>query len=226
MKADYIHQFYYLWSVALIIPLWAFIIYKKKKSRNEIIYMGILFGTGAMGLDKYCSFYDYWRPPTIFHSINFESFLYGFFLGGISTKIYELLFKKEYNSQKNPNSLFVMAIVISSVFLYMALLGLFRLNSVDIYVAIMVMWVMVFLLIKRGLFRVAILSGFFMALLNFCWYAIILTIYPDAIQKIWLNNYLSGLSIINVPIEEHYYVFSLGCFGSIMYKVVAGTEIR
>ena len=226
MKTDFIHQFYYLWSVALLIPLWAFIIYKKKNSRIEMIYMGIIFGTGAMGLDKYCSFYDYWRPPTIFNSFNFESFLYGFILGGISTKIYELIFNKEYDSHRNPNSLFILIIVLSSVFLHMTLLGLFRLNSVDIYVVIMAIWVIVFLLIKRRLFWVAILSGLIMTVLNVGWYAIILAIYPNAIQEIWLTQYLSGLSLFNVPIEEHYYVFSLGCFGSILYKVAAGSDIK
>lgn len=226
MRADFIHQFYYLWSVALLIPLWAFIIYKKKKSRIEMIYMGIIFGTGALGLDKYCSFYDYWRPPTILSSFNFESFLYGFILGGISTKIFELVFKKDYDPQRNANSFFVLAIVLISVLLHMTLLGLFRLNSVDIYVVIMVIWVMVFSLIKRRLFIVSIMSGLLMTVLNFCWYAVIVAIYPDAIQNIWLTQHLSGLSIFNVPIEEHYYIFALGCFGSILFKVAAGSDIR
>jgi hypothetical protein len=226
MKTDFIHQFYYLWSVALLIPFWAFIIYKKKKSRIEMIYMGIIFGTGALGLDKYCSFYDYWRPPTIFDSFNFESFLYGFILGGISTKIYELVFKKDCDPQRNANSLFVLVVVLISVLLHMTLLGLFRLNSVDIYVVIMVIWVMVFSLIKRRLFIVSIMSGLLMTVLNFCWYAVIVAIYPDAIQNIWLTQHLSGLSIFNVPIEEHYYIFALGCFGSILFKVAAGSDIR
>ena len=226
MRADFIHQFYYLWSVALLIPLWAFIIYKKKKSRIEMIYMGIIFGTGALGLDKYCSFYDYWRPPTILSSFNFESFLYGFILGCISTKIFELVFKKDYDPQRNANSFFVLAIVLISVLLHMTLLGLFRLNSVDIYVVIMVIWVIVFSLIKRRLFIVSIMSGLLMTVLNFCWYAVIVAAYPDAIQKIWLTQHLSGLSIFNVPIEEHYYIFALGCFGSILFKVAAGSNIK
>ena len=223
MKTNFIHQYYYLWSVALSIPLWAFIIYKKKKSRVEIIYMGILCGTCALALDKYCSFYDYWRPPTIFNNFNFESFLYGFIFGGISTKIYELFFNKEYYTPKSPNSLFVLAIVFGSVFFYVVLLGLFRLNSVDIYVYILLMWVILFLLIDVGLYRMCICSGIIMIGLNICWYTVLLAIYPSAIKEIWLTNNLKGLFLFNIPIEEHYYIFSLGCVGSIMYKVVTGT---
>ncbi len=226
MKTNLIHQYYYLWSVALIIPLWAFIIYKKKKSTVEIIYMGILCGTSALTLDKYCSFYDYWRPPTIFDSINFESFLYGFFLGGISTKIYELIFKKEYIAEKKPNSLFVLAIVFGSVFLYVVFLGLFRFKSVDIYVFILLICVILFLLISRSLYGICIWSGLIMTGLNICWYALMLAIYPAMIQEIWLTNNLGGLFIFSVPVEEHYYIFSIGCFGSIMYKVVTGTVTK
>lgn len=226
MVTKFIHQYYYLWSVALIIPLWVFIVYKKKKSRVEIIYMGILCGTSALTLDKYCSFNDYWRPPTIFDTINFESFLYGFFLGGISTKIYELLFNKEYIAQKSPNSLFVLTIMFGSVFLYVIFLGLFSLNSVLIYIGILLIWIILFLLINRRLYRLCICSGIIMIGLNMCWYAVMLAIYPSAIQDIWLTDNLSGLLIFNVPIEEHYYIFSFGCVISIMYKILTKTVIK
>ena len=183
-------------------------------------------GTSAMGLDRYCSFYDYWRPPTLLKAINFESFLYGFFLGGISTKIYELFFNKGYYSTKNPNSVLVLIIVFSSFFLYMAILGIFGFNSVDIYILILLMWTILLILYKRKLFVVSILSGIIMIFVNICWYAIILVIYPDAIHNIWLTKNLSGLTIFNVPIEEHFYIFSLGCFGSIMYKFVTNAQIK
>lgn len=188
-----------------------------------MIYMGILCGTCALALDRYCSFYDYWRPPTIFKNFNFESFLYGFIFGGISTKIYELLFNKEYYTPKSPNSLFVATIVFGSVLLYIVFLGLLSLNSVDIYVFILLMWAILFLIIDSGLYRICIWSGVMMIGLNICWYTIVLAIYPSAIREIWMTNNLKGLFIFNVPIEEHYFIFSLGCVGSVMYKVVTGT---
>jgi len=185
--------------------------------------MGILLGTCALGLDRYCSFYDYWRPPTVSHTINFESFLYGFFLGGISTKIFELCFNKQHDNQKkSPNSLFVIAVLFFSTLLHIMFLGLFHFNSVESYVYILLLWAILFLFINKRLFWVCIGSGLIMTGLNICWYALILTIYPDAIREIWLINNLSGLFIFNVPIEEHFYIFSLGCVGSIMYKVVTG----
>lgn len=226
MTSIAIHQYYYLWSVALVIPLWVLIFFLKKESRVEILYMGILLGTSAMGLDRYCSFYDYWQPPTIFKTVNFESFLYGFFWGGISTKIYELMFNKEYCSTKEPNSVLVFVLVFISFFLYMALLGFFNINSVDIYIILLLLWVVILIFFRRKFFAMSILSGIGMVLVNLCWYTVILIIYPEAIDNIWLIGNLSGLSIFNVPIEEHFYIFFLGCFGSIMYKVATIAELR
>lgn len=226
MDSNPIHQYYYLWSVIIIVPLWAWIVYRKKESRVEIIYMGILLGASAMGLDRYCSFYDYWRPPTISGTVNIESFLYGFFWGGISTKLYEWISGKEYLPAREPNSLLIFILVTGSFFLYMLLLGLFRFNSVDIYIFLLLIWTIVLLLYKKKFVAVSIGSGICMAVVTAGWYAVILLIYPGVFRDIWLTNNLSGILIFNVPIEEHVYIFSLGCFGSIMYKVATDARIK
>jgi hypothetical protein len=220
----FLHQYFYLWIVALVVPLWALIFFQKKESRVEIIYMGILVGTIAMGLDRYCSFYDYWKPPTLFKTLNFESFLYGFFWGGISTKIFEWIFKKEYPASKEPNVGFILIFILSSFFLYMGLLGLFNFNSVHIYILLLVLSAIILIIMKRTLFIVSVISGLLLVVVNMCWYALILSIYPDAIDTIWLTKNLCGLSIFNVPIEEHVYIFAVGCVGSIMYKVATGMD--
>ena len=226
MDSGPIHQYYYLWSVTIIVPLWALIVYHKKESRVEIIYMGILFGASAMGLDRYCSFYDYWRPPTILGAFNIESFLYGFFWGGISTKLYEWVFQKEYLPAKEPNSRLIFFLVTGSFFLYMLLLGLFRYNSVDIYILLLLLWTVALLSVKKKLFFVSIGSGICMVVVTVCWYTVILSIYPAVIRDIWLTDNLSGIVILNVPVEEYGYIFSLGSFGSIMYKAATDARLK
>jgi hypothetical protein len=108
----------------------------------------------------------------------------------------------------------------------MALLGFLNLNSVDIYIFLLLLWAALLIFIRKNLFSISILSGFSMVLVNMCWYAVILVLYPDAIHNIWITENLSGVSIFNVPMEEHFYIFSLGCFGSIMYKAATVAEIR
>lgn len=57
------------------------------------------------------------------------------------------------------------------------------------------------------------------------WYALILLIYPDVFQRIWLVGNLSGWTVFHIPIEEHVYIFAPGCFGSIMYKVATHARL-
>lgn len=226
MGSNLIHQYYYLWSVALIFPLWSVMVYQKRASRVEIIYMGILFGACAMGLDRYCSFHDYWRPPTMFESVNVESFLYGFFWGGISTKMYEWICRNEYQPTKEPNSWLIFILVFGSFFLYMVALGLLRLNSVDIYVLLLVIWSVVLIVSNRTMLIVSLVSGIGMVMVNVVWYALVLFIYPDVFQRIWFLDHLSGWTLFHVPVEEHVYIFALGCFGSIMYKVATRARLE
>jgi len=221
LKTNLLYQYYYLWSVFLLIPLWVVIFLKKKKSRTEMIYMGLFCGTCALVFDKYCSFFDYWRPPTISNIYTFESFLCGFFVMGLTAKIYEFVTNKEYVTATYPNPFFFLAVVLGNCILYIALLLLYHLNSVVIYVCMLLSSSVIFLLIKPGLYKMCLLSGVINVGLTMCWYVVILTIYPDAIKTIWLSNHLSGIFIFSVPIEEHCFSFAAGCSGSLLYKVAS-----
>ena len=219
------HQYYYLWSVALLIPLWGFFFVKLKRTRTEMIYMGLLLGTSALGLDRFCSFYDYWHPPTLLKQVNVESFFYGFFWGGISSKLYEVIRRKEFAVKREAGNSLVPIIVFSSLLLYMLLLGVLKMNSVLLYVSIMLLWTVLLLIKNRRLFLVALVSGIIVLPINAIWYAVILLLYPTAIQDIWLTGKLSGIYFLGLPIEEHLYIFSLGAFGSIMFKIAAKPKI-
>lgn len=214
-----IHQYYYLWSISLLLPLWFFLFIKMNRTRTEMIYMGILLGTSALGLDRYCSFYDYWHPPTFLKQVNIESFFYGFFWGGIASKLYELIHRKEIAVRAYADNTLVLVIVFSSFFLYVLLLGFFQMNSVRLYVSIMLLWTALLLIKNRRFAQVSILSGLLVIPINVAWYALILLIFPTAINDIWLTGKLSGVYLLGVPIEEHLYIFSLGAFGSIMFKI-------
>ena len=179
-----------------------------------------------MVLDRYCSFYDYWHPPTLFKQVNFESFLYGFLWGGISSKLYEVIRRKEFVVQKEAGNTLVPIIVFSSFLLYMLLLGALGMNSVLLYVSIMLLWTVLLLIKNRRLIPVSMVSGIFVLFINAIWYAVILLLYPTAIQDIWLTGQLSGLYFLGLPLEEHLYIFSLGALGSIVFKIAARPKIN
>ncbi|MBI9074097.1 MAG: hypothetical protein JEZ02_01715 [Desulfatibacillum sp.] len=224
MKSGFLYQYYYLWSVALLIPAWAVIFFKKRRTWEEMIYIGILCGAGAMFFDRYVSFRDYWRPPTISDIYNFESFLYGFFFGGISAKIYEFVSKTEYVPTSGPNPLFAMGMIILNSMVFVTMVLLFRLNSVENFVCMLLSTSVLFLMVRPALFKVCLGSGVIMVGLNMCWYGIILSIYPDVFKDIWLPSKQEGMTIFNVPVMEHWFIFAVGCSGSLFYKAVSKTK--
>lgn len=218
-----IEKYFYLWIVALVVPLWLIIFMVKRKSRAEMIYMGILFGGVALTMDYYCSFYDYWRPLLMFPRLNIESFFYGFFFGGISTKIYELIFRQEYTSGGVPRVGIMLLLGVLTIVLYVFFLFM-GLHSVFIYVIVMGSYAVTVMIFKPKLIRISLLSGVLMTILNIGWYGLMLKIYPNAIRDIWLTKGLSGIQLFGVPIEEHYYIFTLGAYGAVIFKALPKSD--
>lgn len=225
MQSNFLTQYYYLWSVALLVPFWALILYKKRSGWEEIVYIGMLAGAGAMFFDRYVSFRDYWHPQTIFDLYNFESFLYGFFYGGISAKIFEFAAKTDYAPTRTPNPLLLTVVILANAVIFVAMRIVFHLNSVENFVVMLMTTSALLVLIRRDLYKVCAFSGLFMVVFNACWYWIILLIYPDVFKDIWSPAIQKGPQLLKIPVLEHWFILAVGCSGSMVYKVMAGSRI-
>ena len=225
MKSGFLYQYYYLWSVALLVPFWVLIFFVKKRHWEEILYIGILCGAGAMFFDRYISFRDYWRPPTLSDLYNFESFLYGFFYGGISAKIFEFAAGTDYSPTKIPNPLLLGGVILINAVIFIAMRMVFPLNSVENFVAMLLITSALLVLIRRDLYKVCLFSGLLMVVFNVCWYGVILLIYPDVFKDIWNPVIQKSPSLFNIPILEYWFILAVGCSGSMVYKVMADSRI-
>ena len=221
----YFERYYYLISVGMIAPLWLFIFIRLKKSRTEIIYLGLIMGNTAMLVDYYCSFYDYWHPPLVFRQFNIESYLYGFVVTGIAAKIYELVFRREFSSRTTPKPVVIAGMAGVYFLAYTAVLLVFPINSVMILDLLMLATFLVFVWLDRRALKIGLVSGVLMVVINVVWYAALLALYPKAILNIWVLANLSGIQILGLPIEEHLFIFLLGAAASVGYKVLAGVPL-
>ena len=68
--------------------------------------------------------------------------------------------------------------------------------------------------LKGDMFWSSITLTFIIIVLYSIWF----WIYPDAYQKFWIVNNLSGLKIGRIPIEEVVWFFSAGLFIGILYE--------
>lgn len=79
---------------------------------------------------------------------------------------------------------------------------------------------------RRDLFRDAVFSGSFLALITFLIYLVWLTMYPSAFHDFWMLHNVSGIFVVGIPIEELLYTFTWGSLIGPLYELVAGLRLR
>lgn len=87
------YQFAYLIFSGIFFLAWLSVFICRKDVRREMLVVSILFGLAGPFADFLLT-KDYWKPPTITNtSVGIESFLIGFFIGGVASIVYEEIFK-------------------------------------------------------------------------------------------------------------------------------------
>ena len=79
---------------------------------------------------------------------------------------------------------------------------------------------------RRDLFIDGLMSGIFLAITMFLAYLIFLYIFPNAIQKWWFLNNISGILILGIPLEELLWAFSLGLVAGPTYEFITGLRLQ
>ena len=216
------YQYAYLVGNILLFLIWFVIFYFRKDLRKEQIIVGLIVALFAPITDYLFFFSDYWRPEYSMSLnlksvvVGIESPLFGFLIGGISTAIYEFFMKRKALFSKPRNFLTILVIIsnISGVFL-LILIGL---NSIWASVIMLILCSLYMVYkdkdLKGDMFWSSITLTFIIIVLYSIWF----WIYPDAYQKFWIVNNLSGLKIGRIPIEEVVWFFSAGLFIGILYE--------
>lgn len=218
----------YFWGVFLLSPLWSYMLFKLKNQRSEMIFSGFIFGIGAILIGRFYANFDYWNPPYLFGQyLPVEDFLYGFVFGGISTSIYQLLFRTELSRRKRQThyeSIFLFAIF--TVMSFTLFVDRFQWNSIIAHI-IPPLFVGAYISgFRRDLFKIAIVSGVIITVLTFLWQILILLIIPEAVIRFWFLEKLSGILIVGIPLEELLFAFALGFGASVYYEYLTGRSYK
>jgi hypothetical protein len=199
--------------------------------KKTMIKHGIYGGIVTI-LTEHIFIKDYWIPPPIsgvegFYAI--EDFLYGFFIVGISSTIYDQLFhiKKIQNASKQR--------VVSYLFVFLVL-GMFMLlskyygyNSTCVISLALLVATCVMVLMRKDLFYKAWVSGITLMLILFGIYLILFNLLLTGWwYRYWLlTDTPYAYYLLNIPWIEYVWYFSLGAFMSIISDFSHGrTNIR
>ncbi len=182
-------------------------------------------------------FRDYWHPQTLFPLIYLfhypapilEDLLFGFFIGGIASVIYEELWGKRISSRRDrlhhwvsfiPSLLGIALLVLVFSIKYLDL------NAVYANILVFAVCSLVMLAYRQDLWFDSLMSGILVGAVMFFAYVIFLKVYPGVIQRWWLLSNLSGLTLIGVPFEEFLWAFGMGMMAGPLYEFMAGLKFK
>jgi len=223
-------------DLAVFFPIWLFLYFFRKVLRRELLTVSMLFAVVAP-ISEIIYLRNYWRPQTLFSGIYLfhypvpvlEDFLFGFFIGGIASVIYEEMWGKRISNRRNRTHHWVWFIpsLFGLSFLVLVLsIGVFNFNAVYANILVFAVCSLVMLAYRQDLWLDSLMSGILVGCIMLLAYAIFLKAYPGIIQKWWLMNNLSGFTLMGVPVEEFLWAFGMGMMAGPLYEFMAGLKFK
>ncbi len=221
-------EWVYLIACLPFILVWAFLFFRRKDLRGEMLFTGILIGLMSVATAYYWWTIDWWHPATITGTrVGVEDFVIGFFTGGIMAAAYEVLFRKRlYKAKAKAHHLggltllLLLGCLTSWLFWGVGISSFYASSIAMIIVATILFWD------RRDLIIDGLLSGALMAFVSLSFYITIILISPDWIQQTYHWDGLSGILIRGVPIEEFIFWFLAGVLFGPFYEYAKSEGLR
>jgi hypothetical protein len=229
----------YLAGVILLGAIWSFLYGLRKDLRKVMLWSGIFYvliltiGFFAHALlvnDTARSIIPgYWAPHTLFNlgektgGYSIEDILFMFFVGGIASSIYEVVFRKKLPNKKvknlkNGHALFLAA-VCTAIFS-----KLFYINDIYLLMAFNISGTFFVLLQRKDLVRHSFYGGILTLLVYIFAFLLMLLVFPDLIKDIYHLQLTSGVHYLGIPLEEYLYAFSFGLLWAPLYEYEHGSK--
>lgn len=204
-----------------------------------MVYMSLIFAVVASILELFF-LPDYWQPTTIntfaftLYGIHYElalieDLIWGFLFGGIAAVIYEEIFgiylKASHKRIRPSIRMMVALLIIGIVFLITPVLFF---NIPVVYAAALSCLAASFFCVffRRDLLKDALISGFVMGGIYFFVLLIFSIIFSGIFDTWWYPDSLSGISVLNIPIEELLIAFAMGAVVGPFYEFFFGLSGR
>lgn len=219
------YTYTYLFADMIIgFPLWVVLFFARSDLRHKILAFSILGGI-AGPISEVWYIKDYWHPLTITGwPISIEDVLFGFFVGGIGSVVYEELFGKHFakrHKRSYPWILLTFPLITFIIFLF-SRISLIHLNSIYVSFIAFFLTTVVILYKRRDLFSDALWSGILGGIIFFVGYVVLLYFFPHMFERMWLLQNISGIRFYNIPFEELVWAFTYGLMAGPIYECYAG----
>ncbi len=220
-------RFVYLVALIPFCLIWALIFSIRKDLRKEMLFMSTIIGILSLLSSYYWWTVDWWRPLTITGTrVGIEDFIMGFTSGGITASLYEVVFKRGLYKRKlhhHAGAGFTILLFLSQTIMW--LFWGVGLTSFWASTISMMLTALIIMVVRKDLILTSFLSGVLMVLISFSFYLTILFISPQWVNQTYLSG-LSGIRIINIPIEEFIFWFLFGLVFGPLYEYWQGERLK
>jgi len=233
----------YLVGDSIMGVVWVILFFVKKDLRKPMIWSGVIYFfaitiwyIGVMGIlalqDMELSRTltpGYWEPRTLFnigmHTKGYaiEDILFMFFVGGIATNLYELVFKKRILFSKTSTyhiRAIVIGIIASFIFAWAVPVNLMYSLIVFGFAGAIII-----LLERKDLIPHSLYGGFLFGAIYFLGFLLFNVLFPYFIDQVYHLENISGILLLGVPIEEILYAIGYGMLWAPLYEYEHGEKV-
>jgi len=207
----------YLIGVGFYALIWVLSFYIRKDLRRKILFMSLF--AAPLGIAELLFIPTYWSPQfqtiRLFKELFLESILFCFFLGGVVSTIYQVLFNEKLFETEKTNPLLTL---IAPILFLIYFLKIFDINVM--YYAVSSMFIASFFILyclkkaSKKIVYSAIISTFLYLIPYFIlWHS-----FPELPASYKFQN-LSGISFGGIPIEEVLWIFSFSLYWTPIYEI-------
>lgn len=221
-------QYAYFIGCLIFFSVWILFFLSRKDLRKEMIFGSLLFL--PFGFSEALWVPEYWNPPSLFNLIStygfgIESFFFCFVCGGVAAVVYEIIARKRTVKIRGRQK-FLFGPYISIILIFICLDFIFP--SITIYNAIVSLLIgAVIIAIKRkDLIGQIIFGGIFFAIIYFLLFVVFNKIFPEYVSIAYNLEYIWGIIILGVPIEEILTSFAAGAVWSSFYEYIRGYRTK
>ncbi len=233
-------MFEYLVGTLICGVVWLLLFLKRKDLRGPMVWTGavyMIFSSLTLLIWSLLSIFtyvgdkiipSYWNPPMMFRLGEITGFggiedaLFIFFVAGIATCIYEVLFHKKIKIKKSYKP-HLRALVVCLVSFFI-LAHYLPYNLIYSLILSYVIGAVAILLERKDLFKHALFGGISFLVVYTALFIIFNLVFPSFISQFYTVSNLWGISVFGIPIEEYLFAFSFGLMWAPIYEYEHGEK--
>jgi len=206
--------------------VWLSFFLLRKDLRHQQLFVSIFTAPLAPVTQILWFYKDYWRPEYVWTftvlnvPLGVEEVLFAFFIGGIGSILYEVIFRTDYKPGRWRFKETAYVVIFSGVFF--GFLKTLDLNTVWASSIALVLSSLMIVYLDKNVRIDWVMSSVLMFALVMFTYLACFALFPAIVSKFWLPSGLSGINLLGVPVEEIIWFVSWAMYSGVAYEFMVG----